>query len=195
MLHGRKRKAFKDLARQARARSQGPAQPADLVHEAACPCGNILFAPESQENQRAACPECRREFMVNFMGDASGKRSLAPVFLGSAGSVDSTLVEAQGRGSRKKTQAPSDPGEDDPRKGLLDDAIMPRPPDSISFACPCGKKMVAVREQYDSRVKCPHCKSRLVTTLVFNAATQSYAIEALRLSDPPAAQAPGLDRG
>lgn len=186
-MHGRKRREIKNLVRQARDRAQAPAP--SPAHEAACMCGGLLRVTEAQENQRQACENCGRPFVVNFIVDAeTGKKSLTPVYLENRGNVESTVTAER----QRKTRA-AEAEEAEESKGVLDDDLMPPPPEQIRFSCPCGKPILARREQYDSRVRCPHCGARLVTTLVYNAVGGTYAIEALRLSDPPSGETRRID--
>ena len=185
-LRGRRKQEIKKLVREARERARpagpAPAPPptAEEVYEAQCVCGDLLSVPAAEEGKATACPACGRRFVASVAEDPrSGRRLLCPMYLEDPGQADSTLtVEAIDSVPRKR-----EPKEE--TRGALDEQVPPEPPPEIRFHCPCGGPLVARKQNYDRRGRCPGCGSRLILTLVWDAVARAYEITPLRMDEPP----------
>lgn len=60
-------------------------------------------------------------------------------------------------------------------------SIIPDPPGRVEFACPCGMLLVATREFYDRRSRCPGCKTVLLLNLVYKRDLGAFEIEPFRV--------------
>jgi hypothetical protein len=172
------RRRIRDLARKAEERSRAPAPPpppaAPKLHEMACLCGQLLRIREEDDEKRCTCPACRRKFEISFYDDpATKKKTLQPMYLDD-GSVSGDTFTAE---------TPS--GGPPEKRGALDEAFGPPPPASLPFRCPCGRKLIARKEAYDKRVRCPDCGARMLVTLVYDPQKKAHSIQALRVTDAP----------
>jgi DNA-directed RNA polymerase subunit RPC12/RpoP len=193
----KKRREIHDLARRATERAHGetpppaprPAAAPVPKHEMACICGQLMRISESFDEKRCACPSCGRKFEVNFVDDPkSGKRILQPMYLdeGEPPTGDTMIMEVP-------SSSPPSPKPDP--AGLLDEALGPAPPAQLTFACPqCSRKILARREAYDRRVRCPDCKTRMVLTVLYDPARKAHFVQPVRISDAPSGDTWLLDR-
>ena len=209
MLPGKKRKAIRKMAREATARAQGqsappsppPAPSVPLMTEMACICGQLLRIRAAVKDKRCSCPSCGRKFLISFTPDRrSGKQILAPVYLDDSMATGSTFI-AEAHGSPPKGKGSGAKPDPDSKealpasvnaaapqrkaKGILDDDISPEPPPAMYFVCPCGSKLLARKEMYDQRVRCPDCKARLLVTLVYDPGAKMFDLRPVRLGDAP----------
>jgi DNA-directed RNA polymerase subunit RPC12/RpoP len=185
-LRGRRKQEIKKLVREARDRARPPEAAstppptAEEIFEAQCVCGDLLTVPASENGRPASCAACGRRFMASLAEDpATGGRVLCPMYFEDPGQADSTLTaETIDAVPRKR-----EPKED--TRGALDEQVPPEPPPEIRFSCPCGGSLVARKENYDKRGRCPACGSRLILTLVWDAADHAYVVTPLRMDEPP----------
>ncbi len=188
MRPGKRRKEIRDLARRATERAQGPASPpppaAKTLHEMACICGQLLRIKQELDEQRCACPACKRKFEVSFVTDpGTGRTILQPMYLDDTSVTGDTIT------------AEMPPGAAADKRGVLDDALGPPPPPKIVFPCPqCGRKILAKQEAYDKRVRCPDCSTRMILTLIYDPASRTHTVQPVRVTDAPSGDTWMLDR-
>ena len=168
------RKTLREALHRVRGDAPPPPPPAAPV-EFACLCGQLLRMAPSAGQKRCACPSCGRKFLLTFAADkATGRQTALPVYIDDAVQTGETLIPEAPGAART---AP---------KGGFDDALFPSPPDALAGACPsCARKMKVVKAFYDKRARCPGCQARMLLTLIFDPATRTHSIEALRVSDAP----------
>jgi DNA-directed RNA polymerase subunit RPC12/RpoP len=187
----KKRREVREFLRKAEERAHGGAQPAkpapSAVHEMACICGQLLRIKQELDEQRCACPGCKRKFEVNFVTDPkTGKAVLQPMYLDEAEppSGDTQIMELPGNVPLSAAGG-----------GLLDAAFGPPPPPQLIFPCPqCKRRMVAKKETYDKRVRCPDCQTRMVLTVIYDPERRAHGVEPVRVTDAPSGDTWLLDR-
>lgn len=162
----RKRKA-KELARKARERSQGFILPEVVFQQVACPCGQKLRLNTALEGKRCTCPSCGRKFLVTLSGERqAGTLRINPVYVDAAVKIGNTFIA-------ERTE---------------------EPPEKLSVLCVCGKRVVATRNMYDRRVRCPQCGVRLLLTLKRDPRSGNYSLHPLEMNDLPSGETrPGLE--
>jgi len=176
MRVGRRRRKARDLARRAAEHAHPRPAPAPTIHEMACICGQLLRLSSVLDEERCACPVCGRKFLVCFVSDPStGAQVLTPVYVDDWHKSGDTYVADL----VSKSQAPPS------AKGALDDALEPQPPPQLSFPCPCGSELVAKRELYDRRVRCPKCGVRMLISVAYDPSAKRFAVHPVRLQDGP----------
>jgi DNA-directed RNA polymerase subunit RPC12/RpoP len=177
MRPSKNRRAIRDLARRAAERARAPeAPPPPAVYEMACICGQLLRVTSSHDERRCACPSCKRKFLVTLAPDKrTGAILLCPVYLDDSVTTGETFT----------AEPPSPPDSVSGKKGQLDDTIEPPPPPSISFSCPCGRKLLARASTYDRRVRCPDCGVRMLLSVVYDRASGRHVVQPVRLEDAP----------
>jgi len=187
----KKRREIHELLRRAEERAHGTAPAAKpaaaAVHEMACICGQLMRISEKHDEQRCACPSCKRKFEVNFYKDPkTGKTILQPMYLdeGTPPTGDTQILELPGESPLSAAAG-----------GLLDAAFGPPPPPQMVFPCPqCARKMVAKKDAYDKRVRCPDCGTRMVLTVIYDPDRQVHTVQPVRVTDAPSGDTWLLDR-
>jgi len=151
----------------------------------ACICGQLLRLTSAHDDKRCACPACGRKFLVTFAPDKeTGTSILCPVYLDDSVTTGQTFVA--------ELPAPAPPAA--AAQGRLDDVIDPPPPPSIAFPCPCGRKLLARKEAYDRRVRCPDCGVRMLLSVVFEPAEKRHVVHPVRLDDAPSGETRTTER-
>lgn len=176
------------------AKTPVPEPPATPEEKITCQCGAVISVKIGEdEEQRHSCSHCNRKFQVNLIIDPlNGKKELFPMYIdeedvsgttlvakalaSDEGVVpDSDILPAQGE-SFGLTPAPSSqpavPAE-------------PEVPLQMSFFCFCGKRMLAKADHYETKVRCPACKTRLFLRPHFDPIKRAWALAPGRVEDPP----------
>ncbi len=203
MRNARGRRDIRRLAREATQRARGEAPPPSpggmspplpnappgptpaSVQDMVCLCGGLLRLSTRLNEKRCSCPSCGRKFIASFTTDRrTGLDVLCPVYLDDGMTTGGTHAAEVQSGTRPRPAATTD--------GLLD-GVSPDPPPQLPFACPCGIRLVARRNNYDKRVRCGKCGTRMLLTLVYDSERNEFKIETIRLSDAPSGETNLLD--
>lgn len=179
-----------------------PSQPALQRLKFTCMCNQTLRLSTAQTGRRASCPSCGRRFVISFQRNpTTGEQVPAPVYISAPASGQTTIAEAIQPGRTPETaEIPATPPPDETREaeptdsslgeafrdvmeGIDVDDLIPDPPKGLYFICPCGEKLIARKDMYDRRVRCPHCRKRILISLVYDDVAHQYDIQPVRLSD------------
>lgn len=153
--------------------------PAKDIHEMVCMCGQLHRIPYHPDEKRYTCKACKRTFEAGFITDPeTGINILNPMYTDV--DPDPTLESAVGAPvTLQNARAPA--ASESSSRGVLDDIIEPEPPHAMYFICPCRSKLLARKEMYDKRVRCPDCKTRLLITVVYDPGAKVFDIKPVRL--------------
>ncbi len=143
----------------------------------ACVCSQLLRIPESLDRKRCACPACKRKFLVTFTEEGGeGRKVLCPAFIDDGLTTGETIV-------------PEIPDTLNPGRGAFDDALDPKPPPQLYFPCPsCSRKIVARKDFYDKRARCPDCNTRMIIHVIYDPARKVHEIHPVRTDDRPSGE-------
>lgn len=204
-----RRRGLKRFSRGRKGPPAGPSPPNALVsYEMACICGQLLMVRDAADHKRCGCPTCGRKFLATFSTDPATKlKTLVPLYLDDIRRQGDTYVAERKEASpppevgadskealRGDTVLMPSPSQSPQGKGALDEAIFPEPPPAMYFICPCGSKLLARKEMYDRRVRCPDCDVRMIISLVYDAGAKMFDLKPVRVSDPPSGDTRALYR-
>ena len=153
---------------------------AEGLIELACVCGELIRLSKEAAKYLCNCPSCPRKFFINL----SNAGVATPVYVADA------VRPAPAPASRSGAAAKPRPTPGDETSLSLQtvktkpENRLPQPPESLNFSCGCGQKLVAKKEMYDKRVRCPRCSNRLILTLVYDSGSDRFEIRHLSAPGP-----------